>query len=143
MSKNSENSQNDDFALIDKVNRKYFSEIEQSVLHYQQTLFDFQNECYKAWKNSVNAGVQLQKEMFGKSGLNFILPEVTKTIIENLGEEVTKYRLACNKIAISTIESGTKNVKTLNNDADTFIDLNRKIMHFWLSAFFPKPNYEK
>ena len=143
MSEDSKNPKNDDFTLIDKVNRKYFSEIEHSVLHYQQTLFDFQNECYKAWKNTVNANVQLQKDMYGTSGFNLILPEVTKTIIENLGDEITKYRLSCNQIAISTIEAGTKNVKTLNNSADTFIDLNRKILHFWLSGFLPKPNTEK
>ncbi|MFQ5496741.1 MAG: hypothetical protein ACE5DU_02515 [Nitrosopumilus sp.] len=143
MNEDSQSSQNDGFGLIDKVNRKYFSEIEHSVLHYQQTLFDFQNESYKAWKNTVIANVQLQKEMCRKSGFYFILPEISKTIIENLGDEITKYRLACNKIAIATIESGTKNVKTLNNNAETFVDLNRKIMHFWLSGFLSKSITEK
>jgi len=143
MNEDSKSSQNDGFELIDKVNRKYFSEIEHSVLHYQQTLFDFQNECYKTWKNAVNANVQLQKTMCGKSGFNFVLPETAKTIIENLDDEITKYRLACNKITIATIESGTKNVKTLNNNAETFVDLNKKIMHFWLSGFLPIITTEK
>ncbi|MCV0409839.1 hypothetical protein [Nitrosopumilus sp.] len=135
--------QHDDFDVFDKVNQRYFSEIEHSVPHFQQTLFDLQNECYKSWKNTINANVQLQKEFLGKSGFNFALPKITQKIIDNTGEEIVKYRLACIKIAITTIESGTKNVKTWNDSANTFLDLNREIMHSWFLSFIPKIDIEK
>jgi len=143
MAENAEKPQKDDFEVFDKVNKRYFAEIEHSVPHFQQTLFDLQNECYKSWKNSVNANVELQKELFGKSGFNFVLPKVAQKIIDDTGEEVVKYRLACIKVAIASIESGTKNVKIWNDNANTFIDLNRKIMHNFLSPFMPKPNLQK
>jgi len=143
MTANAEKSQNDDFAIFDKVNQRYFSEIEHSVPHFQQTLFDLQNECYKSWKNAINANVELQKELLGKSGFNFTLPKVTETIIDNVGNEIVKYRLACIKIAIATIESGTKNMKTWNDNASTFVDLNRKIINGWMSLFIPKSDIEK
>ena len=143
MTANTEKSQNDDFAIFDKVNQRYFSEIEHSVPHFQQTLFDLQNECYKSWKNAINANVELQKELLGKSGLNFTLPKVTETIIDNVGEEIVKYRMACIKIAIATIESGTKNMKTWNDNASTFVDINRKIIHGWPSSFIPNSDIEK
>ncbi|BDQ30903.1 hypothetical protein NZNM25_12730 [Nitrosopumilus zosterae] len=135
--------QHDDFEVFDKINQRYFSEIEHSVPHFQQTLFDLQNECYKLWKNTINANVQLQKELLGKSGFNFVLPKITQKIIDNVGAEIVKYRLACIKIAITTIESGTKNVKTWNDSANTFLDLNRKIIHSWFLPFMPKPDTEK
>ena len=143
MVENTEDSQNDDFTVIDKVNRRYFSEIEHSVPHFQQTLFDLQNECYKSWKNMINANLELQKEFLGESGFNFTLPKVTQQIIDNTGEEIVKYRMACIKIVIATIESNTKNVKTWNDNANTFVDLNKKILHNWLLPFISKSNIKQ
>ncbi len=137
MSKNNENSE-DNFDVIEQINEKYFSEIEHTVPHIQQILFDLQNECYKTWKNAVNANISLQKEFSGKSGFNYILPEAAKTIFENMGEGVIQYRSLWNKSIITAIEAGKKNVKTWNQNADVFVDLNKKIMQFWLSAFMTK-----
>ena len=137
MSKNHENSE-DNFDIIEQINKKCFSEIEHSVPLFQQILFDLQNECYKTWKNAVNTNISLQKEFLAKSGFNYILPKAAKTIFENMSEETIQYRSFCNKIVISTIEFGKKNVKTWNENADVFVDLNRKIMQFWLSVFMKK-----
>ena len=139
MSKNKEDSK-DNSDVIDKISTKYFSEVENSVPHMQQVLFDLQNECYKTWKNAVNANISLQKEFQSTSGFNYVMPEAAKSLVENISEEAVKYRGYCNKITIANIESTKKNVKTLNDSAELFIDLNRKIMHYWASAFFPKRN---
>jgi len=128
----------DNFDIIEQIYKKYFTEIENSVPHIQQVLFDFQNESYKTWKNAVNANFSLQKEFIENSKFNYDIPESFKTIIENMSEETLKYRSLCNKIIIATIESGKKNVKTWNDNADSFIDLNRKIIHYWLPVFTQK-----
>ncbi|KAF6247489.1 hypothetical protein C6990_03270 [Nitrosopumilus sp. b3] len=143
MAENTQKEKNDDFEVFEKVNQRYFAEIEHSVPHFQQTLFDLQNECYKNWKNAINANVALQKELLGKSGFNFTIPKITQKIIDSVGEEIVKYRLASIKIAISSIESVTKNVKTWNDNANVFVDLNRKLMHNWLSPFITKSDTQK
>ncbi len=137
MSKNDENSE-ENFDVIEQINEKYFSEIEHAVPHIQQILFDLQNECYKTWKNAVNANISLQKELSAKSGFNYILPEAVKTIFENMGEGIIQYRSLWNKSIITAIEAGKKNVKTWNQNVDVIADLNKKIMQFWLSAFMTK-----
>ncbi len=137
MSKNNENSE-DNFDVIEQINKKYFSEIEHTVPHIQQILFDLQNECYKTWKNAVNANISLQKELSAKSGFNYILPEAAKTIFENMGEGTIQYRSLLNKSIITAIEAGKKNVKTWNQNVDVISDLNKKIMKFLLSAFMTK-----
>ena len=137
MSKNHENSE-DNFDVIEQINKKCFSEIEHSVPLFQQILFDLQNECYKTWKNAVNTNISLQKEFLAKSGFNYILPEAAKTIFENMGEGIIQYRSSWNKSIITAIEAGKKNVKTWNQNADVIADLNKKIMQFWLSAFMTK-----
>jgi len=138
MSENKESKGN--FEIVEQINKKYFTELELSVPHLQQSLFDLQNECYKTWKNSVTANIEFQKEFLSTSGFNYVIPDTAKTILENMSEEAIKYRAYCNKIAIANIESVKKNAKTYNDSAESFIDLNRKIMHFWISAFLPKRN---
>jgi len=129
------NDSEDGFGVIAQINKKYFSEIENSVPHIQQVLFDLQNECYKTWKNAVNANLSLQKEFVSNTKFDFIFPSTFKIMLENMSEEAIKYRSLCNKIIITTIESGKNNVKTWNDNADSFIELNRKIMCFWLSGY--------
>ena len=137
MSKNTEDSKNN-FNVIDQISTKYFSEVENSVPHIQQVLFDLQNEYYKTWKNAINANISLHKDFLNASGLNYAIPEVVKSLVENMSEEAVKYRAYCNKITIANIEYAKKNAKTLNNSAELLIDLNRKMMYYWVSTFFPK-----
>ena len=129
-------TENNDFEILDKLNNKYFTELETSVPHIQQTLFDLQNECYKSWRNAITANTSLYKEFLSNSGYGF--PKGAQDIIESLSEEALKYRSVFNKLTISNIESVKNTAKTWNDNADAFVELNRKIMHYWLSAFSTK-----
>ena len=131
-------TENNDFEILDKLNNKYFTELETSVPHIQQTLFDLQNECYKSWRNAITANTSLYKEFLSNSGYGF--PKGAQDIVESLSEEALKYRSVFNKLAISNIESVKNTAKTWNDNADAFGELNRKIMHYWLSGFSPKRN---
>jgi hypothetical protein len=131
-------TENSNFDVLDEINKKYFTELEHWVPHIQQTLFDLQNEFYKSWRNSVTANTLLYKEFINTTG--FQMPKATNDILKSMSEEGLKYREVCNKLAISNIESVKNSAKTWNDNADAFVELNRKIMHFWLSAFSPKRN---
>ena len=128
----------DDSDVIDNVAKKYFLEIEHSVPHMQQVLFDFQNECYKTWKNVISANISLHKEFLDGSGLDYVVTDAAKSLVENVSEEALKYRAYCKNIAIANIGTAKQNAKTLNDNAELFTDMNRKVMHYWISAFFPK-----
>ena len=126
------------FDVLDDLNKKYFTELEHWVPHIQQTLFDLQNEFYKSWRNAVTANTSLYKEFINTSGIE--LPKAGNDILKSMGDEGLKCRTVCNKLAISNIESMKNSAKTWNDNADSFVELNRKIMHYWLSAFSPKRN---
>jgi hypothetical protein len=130
----------DSIEIVEQITKKYFLEIEHSIPHVQQTLFDLQNESYKTWKNVVDANVSLQKEFLVKTGFNYVIPDSAKSIIENTLREAVKYRELANKITISNIESTKNNFKSWNDNAETFVDLNRKIMNYCASALLPKTN---
>ncbi len=136
----SENSQNADFELFEKISNKYFLELEQNVPHIQQTLFDLQNEYYKLWKNYLTSQLSLQKEFFTKSGFDYSLPTSAKEIIENMSEETIKFRSILHKMTIGNIEQGKNYAKTLNDNSNTFADLNRKIIDNWISMFKTNQN---
>ena len=131
-------SENKDFEILDKLNNKYFTELETSVPHIQQTLFDLQNEFYKTWRNAITANTTLYKEFLNNSGSAF--PKSAQDLVENVSEEALKFRSIYNKLTISNIESIKNTSKTWNDNAETFVDLNRKIMHYWLSVFSSKRN---
>lgn len=136
----SKNSQNDNFELFEKINQKYFLEIEQNVPHIQQTLFDLQNEYYKLWKNYVNSQLSLQKEFFSKSGLDYSFPDTAKDIIENISDETIKFRSILHKMAVTNIEQNKNYAKTLNDNSKTFVDMNRKLIDNWISMFKTNQN---
>jgi len=135
-----ENKNSEEFHLLDELNKKYFTELEHSVPHIQQTLFDLQNEYYKTWRKTVTANTSLYKEFLSNSGYDFMSSKTAKDIFKNVSDEALKFRELWNKFTISNIESVKNNAKTWNDNADTFTELNRKIMHYWLSAFSSKRN---
>lgn len=128
-------SKNQDSNIFEEINKKYFTELEHTVPHIQQTLFDLQNECYKSWRHAVDSNTSLYTEFLSSSGYKF--PKAAKDILNTMGEETTKYRTVCNKLVISNIEYVKNTAKTWNDNADAFVELNRKIMHYWLSTFSP------
>ncbi|MHA7733825.1 hypothetical protein [Nitrosopumilus sp. S6] len=131
----SEKSQNTDFDLFERINKKYFLELEQNVPHIQQTLFDLQNEYYKLWKNYVTSQLSLQKEFMNKSGFDYLFSDATKDIIENMSDETIKFRSILHKMTVTNIEQGKNYAKTMNDNSKTFVDLNRKILQNWISMF--------
>lgn len=132
----SQNSSNNDLEIMNKIAQKYFSEIEQYVPHFQQSLFDFQNEYYKTWKNIVTTNVSSCVNLCSQFGFTF--SESNKKLIENIHDEIIRYRSLYHKIMIKSIESGKNNAKVWNDSADILSDLNQKILQNYISVFLPQ-----
>ena len=56
-------------------------------------------------------------------------------MIDSLNTENYKFRSLYNKTVIKSIETGKENIKIWNDNATTFVDLNQKIIQYWMSAF--------
>ena len=128
---------NDDFGVFQKSSSKYFADVEHSAPQYHKVISELQDEYLQTWKNVINANISIQKEFVIKAGLNTNLPDISRKIVDDMTEEIIKARTVQDKIAIATIEGTTKNIKTWNDNANIFADLNRNIMEFWMSAFTP------
>jgi hypothetical protein len=65
-------------------------------------------------------------------------PEATETAVNKTNEQISKVQDVQNKITLATIDATRQNIKTFNENAKAFADLNKSVMQSWITAFTPK-----
>ena len=141
MSKNETTVNSKDvFSVYQENVDKMFSGIKQSVPQYHQSVTNVQQEYLQAFENVVDSTITLQKEYVMKAGIATNVPEATLKMIQDTTEECVKATSIQNQIALATIDATQQNIKTFNDNAKSFVDLNRNILQSWISAFTTKNN---
>ena len=119
---------------------KLFNEIKQQVPSYHQSVTNVQQEYLDACENVINSSIALQQEFARKAGITTNVPEVTLKVIRDTTEEIVKVNSIQNKITLAVIDATQQNIKTFNDNAKAFGDLNKNILQSWISAFTPRNN---
>ena len=142
MSKNetTQGNSKDLFSVYQENVDKLFTGIKQSVPQYHQSITNVQQEYLQAYENVVDSTITLQKEYVKKAGIAANIPEATLKVIHDTTEEFVKAASINNQVALATIDATQQNIKTFNDNAKSFADLNRNILQSWISAFTTK-NY--
>jgi hypothetical protein len=133
-------NQKDIFAVYQQNVDKYFSGIKQSVPRYHQSVTNVQQEYLDAVENVINSTIALQKDYATKAGITTNIPSAVLKVIRDTTEEVVKAYDVQNKVALAAIDSAQQNIKTFNENAKAFADLNKNIVQSWISTFTPKNN---
>jgi hypothetical protein len=136
MSKTTSESK-DNFAIYQQGIDKYFTDVEQTISKYFQAFNDLQNEYIHAWTSIIRANLSTQKEFVTKSGFDTNMPEASQKIIQNITDEFLKIRSIRDQITISTIDTAKKNIRSFSDSASSFADLNREIIHSWITLCKP------
>ena len=142
MSKNetTQTKSKDVFSVYQENVDKIFNGIKQSVPQYHQSITNVQQEYLQAYENVVDSTITLQKEYVQKAGITANIPEATLKVIHDTTEEFVKAALIQNQVTLATIDATQQNIKTFNDNAKSFADLNRNILQSWISAFTTKTN---
>lgn len=142
MSKNetTQGNSKDVFSVCQENVDKLFDGIKQSVPQYHQSITNVQQEYLQAFENVVDSSITLQKEFAKKVGIATNVPEATLKVVRDTTEECVKAASLQNQIALATIDATQQNIKTFNDNAKSFADLNRNILQSWISAFTNKNN---
>jgi len=142
MSKNEITQANpkDAFSAYQENTDKLFNGIKQSVPQYHQSITNVQQEYLQAYENVVGSTIALQKEYVKKLGMATNIPETTLKAIHDTTEEFVKAVSIQNQVVLTTIDATQQNIKTFNDNAKLFADLNRNILQSWLSVFNTKTN---
>jgi len=119
---------------------KLFDGIRQQVPRYHQSVTNVQQEYLQAVENIFNSSVALQKEFARKAGITTNVPEAALKVVRDTTEELVKASAIQNQIALATIDAAQQNIKTFNDNAKTFADLNKNILQSWISAFTNRNN---
>lgn len=141
MSKNEQTpGAKDVFSVYQENIDKIFTGIRQSVPQYHQSITNVQQEYLQAYENVVDSTITLQKEYAKKFGVATNIPQATLKVMNDTTEEIVKVASIHNQITLATIDSTQQNIKTFNDNAKSFADLNRNILQSWISAFSTKNN---
>ncbi len=130
----------DVFSVYQQNVDKLFNGFKQSVPQYHQSITNVQQEYLQAYENIVDSTITLQKEYAKKAGIATTIPEATLKVIRDTTEEFVKAASIQNQVALATIDATQQNIKTFNDNAKSFSDLNRNILQSWISAFTTKNN---
>jgi hypothetical protein len=142
MSKNetTQTKSKDVFSVYQENVDKLFNGIKQSVPQYHQSITNVQQEYLQAYENVVDSTIALQKEYVHKAGIAANIPEATLKVIHDTTEEFVKAASIQNQVTLATIDATQQNIKTFNDNAKSFADLNKNILQSWISAFTTKTN---
>lgn len=142
MSKNEQTQSNpkDLFSVYQQNVDKFFNGIRTSVPQYHQAITNVQQEFIQAYENVADSTLTLQKEFAKKAGIAANIPEATLKVINDTTEEFVKATSIQNQVTLATIDATQQNIKTFNDNAKSFADLNRNILQSWISAFTTKTN---
>ena len=130
----------DVFSVYQQNVEKIFNGIKQSVPQYHQSITNVQQEYLQAYENIVDSTITLQKDYVKKAGIATTIPEATLKVIHDTTEEFVKAASIQNQVVLATIDATQQNIKTFNDNAKSFANLNRNILQSWISAFTTKNN---
>jgi len=133
-----ESVKNDVFATVEETVEKQVKTVEKSFPNYQTSVTSLQQEYTEAFQNIVDSTIALQREFANKTGINTALPEATESAVNKTNEQISKVQDVQNKVALATIDVTRQNIKTFNENAKAFADLNKSVMQSWITAFTPR-----
>ena len=133
-----ESVKNDVFATVEETVQEQVKTVEKSFPNYQTSVTSLQQEYTEAYQNIVDSTIALQREFANKTGINTALPEATENAVNKTNEQISKVQDVQNKITLATIDATRQNIKTFNENAKAFAELNKSVMQSWITAFTPK-----
>ena len=140
MSKNETTQQNPKniFSAYQENVDRLFAGIKQSVPQYHQSITNVQQEYLQAYENVVDSSIALQKECVKGMGVVTNVPQAALKVINDTTEELVKATSIQNQITLATIDATQQNIKTFNDNAKSFAELNKNILQSWISTFATK-----
>ena len=133
-----ESVKNDVFSTVEETVQEQVKSAEKSFPNYQTSVTSLQQEYTEAFQNIVDSTITLQREFANKTGINTALPEATESAGNKTNEEICMVQHVQNKVALATIDVTRQNIKTFNENAKAFADLNKSVMQSWITAFTPR-----
>jgi len=125
----------DVYSMYKQSVQKYFENFSKITPEYFQAITQLKDECMKTCEKTINASVSLQQEFAKKAGITTEIPDAAKTVIVDTNKQIVQASTVHNQIVKTTIDATVQNIKAFNDSVNAFADLNKNIIHSWITPF--------
>ena len=92
----------------------------------------------KACEKTINASVAMTQEFAKKTGITTEIPNAAKTAIVDTNKQIVQASTVQNQFIKTSIDTTVQNIKTFNDNVNSFADLNKNIIQSWVNPFTQK-----
>ena len=135
MSKPTSTTSKDIFDVYKGSFEKIKGHVEKVTPQYLQSFTNLQQEYLGVWTNVVNSALAIQQQYADKMGLNTNVTEPINRVVQESTDEIIKAFDVQHKIVHTALDATKQNLRTINENATAFAELNRNIVNSWLSAW--------
>lgn len=134
MSKQTETTK-DVFAVYAKNFDKIHGNVEKATPQFLQAYTSLQQEFLTTWSNFVHSALAIQQQYATKLGINTNVPETTTAVVGDVADEIVKALDVQTKIVQTALDTTRQNIKTVNENANAFAELNQNMINSWVTAW--------
>ena len=124
---------NNVYSMYKQNVQKYFEGISKITPQYFQAMTQWQEECMKTCEKTIDAAVSVQQEFAKKTGIIADIPDVAKTAIIDTNKQIVQASTVNNQFVKTTIDATLQNIKTYNDNINTFVELNKNTIQSWIN----------
>ena len=135
MSKPTSPNSKDIFDVCKGSFEKIKGHVEKVTPQYLQSFSNLQQEYFGMWTNFVNSTLAIQQQYANKIGLSTNTTEPVTRVVQDSTDEIIKVLDVQNKIVQTALDATKQNLRTINENATTFAELNHNIFNSWLSTW--------
>ncbi len=135
MSKPTSTTSKDIFDVCKGSFEKIKGHVEKVTPQYLQSFSNLQQEYFGMWTNFVNSTLAIQQQYANKIGLSTNTTEPVTRVVQDSTDEIIKVLDVQNKIVQTALDATKQNLKTINENATAFAELNHNIVNSWLSTW--------
>lgn len=135
MSKTTSTTSKDIFDVYKVSFEKIKGHVEKVTPQYLQSFTNLQQEYLGVWTNVVNSALAIQQQYADKMGMNTNVTEPINRVVQESTDEIIKAFDVQHKIVHTALDATKQNLRTINENAIAFAELNRNIVNSWLSAW--------
>ena len=125
----------DVYSMYKQNVQKYFENISKTTPQYFQAITQLQDECMKTCEKTINASLATQQEFAKKAGILTDIPDTAKIAIVDTNKQIVQASTMNNQLAKTAIDTTVQNIKTFNNNINSFAELNKSIIQSWTTPF--------
>jgi len=135
MSKPTSPNSKDIFDVYKGSFEKIRGHVEKVTPQYLQSFSNLQQEYFGVWTNFVNSALATQQQYANKMGINSNTTEPITRVVQDSTDEIIKAFDVQNKIVQTALDATKQNLRTINENATAFAELNHNIVNSWLSTW--------